>query len=88
MNYATSYHDSTVDLTTSEVEVLEINENRKILMLFNVGPEAARIMFSAGSDCYIELPAGQGLNLDKHAPLNPIYAKAATGTATLNVVEG
>ncbi len=83
---AHNFKSSLFSATTTAAEVLPTNNNRKALILFNQGAGTVQWYFGSDSTVYFELASGAHVHFPE-APLNSIYAKTASGAASLSVME-
>lgn len=82
-----NYISTLVTATTAGVVLSAFDENRTALILFNQGPEVARLYFDANSTIYFELAVGDGMDFPA-VPINGVSAKTASGTTVVSVLEG
>lgn len=81
-----NYTSREYGLTTTAVQVTEVNKNRKSLVLFNTGADACFIML--GDEGQVNIPAGDHIAfVGCTVPINAIYAGTTSGTSTLVVWE-
>lgn len=80
---------TTVATSTSSAKVLNANPDRKYLLIINVGATAVTIYFGGANVSSAGVVIGAGGNYEpSKVPTDVIWAKAASGTPSLNIIEG
>ena len=82
-----NYVPKAVAVGTSGAQLVDYDESRTVLIVFNQGSEDVQLYMNSVDAAFVTIPVGYGISFKEITPINEVNAKTTSGTSTLTVWE-